>query len=227
MAVTTEKDLSPNSKSLWLKATSALETRNYGYAISLIQAILKESPAFLIGRQWLRRAEIAATKGGKGSMLSGSSIQVMKSQGLVKKDPKAALIAAEEILEKEPHNAAANGLLKDAALAAGLPEVAGFALETMRDADPKNAKIMHELARHYVSVDDPTKAIDVYNAIVELNPADIEATKGGKDAAARASMRSGNWDQVGKEGVDYRNMLKIRRRRFRSNSRIVSSRAPT
>ena len=208
MAVTTEKDLSPNSKSLWLKATSALETRNYGYAVSLIQAILKESPAFLIGRQWLRRAEIAATKGGKGSMLSGSSLQVMKSQGLVKKDPKAAMVAAEEILEKEPHNVAANGLLKDAALAAGMPEVAGFALETMRDADPKNTKIMHELARHYVSVDDPTKAIDVYNAIVALNPADIEATKGGKDAAARASMRSGNWDQVGKEGVDYRNMLK-------------------
>ncbi len=210
MAVITEKELSPNAKSLWLKATSALETRNYGYAISLLQAILKESPAFLIGRQWLRRAEIASTKSGKGFMkgLSGSSIQVMKAQSLVKKDPKAAMVSAEEILEKEPHNVAANGLLKDAALAAGMPEVAGFALETMRDAEPKNAKIMHELARHYVSVDEPTKAIDVYNAIVALNPADIEATKRGKDAAAQASMRSGNWDQVGKEGVDYRNMLK-------------------
>ena len=208
MAVTTEKDLSPNSKSLWLKATSAIETRNYGYAISLIQAILKDSPAFLTGRHWLRRAEIAATKGGKGSMLSGSSLQVMKAQGLVKKDPKAAIIAAEEILEKEPHNVAANGLLRDAAMAAEMPEVAGFALETMRDAEPKNTKIMHELARYYVSVAEPEKAIDVYNAITAINPADIEATKGGKDAAARASMRSGNWDQVGKEGVDYRSMLK-------------------
>ena len=210
MAVTTEKELSPNSRSLWLKATSAIETRNYGYAVSLIQAILKDAPNFLTGRQWLRRAEIAMTKGGKGFMkgLSGSSIQVMKAQGLVKKDPKAAIIAAEEILEKEPHNIAANGLLRDAALAAEMLETAGFALETMRDAEPKNTKIMHELARYYVTADQPEKAIEIYSAISALNPADIEATKGGKDAAARASMRSGNWDQVGKEGVDYRNMLK-------------------
>ncbi len=210
MAVTTEKELSPTAKTQWLKATSAIEQRNYGYAISMIQAVLKESPAFLAGRQWLRRAEIAQTKGGKGFMkgLSGSSIQVMKAQGLVKKDPKAAMITAEEILEKEPQSVAANGLLRDAANAAGLPEIAGFALETMRDSEPKNVKILHELARHYVSADEAEKAIEVYNAIVAINPADIEATKGGKDAAARASMRSGKWDQVGKEGVDYRNMLK-------------------
>ncbi len=210
MAVITEKELSPNSKSLWLKATSAIETRNYGYAISLIQAILKDAPEFLTGRQWLRRAEIALTKGGKGFMkgLSGSSIQVMKAQGLVKKDPKAAIVAAEEILEKEPHNVSANGLLRDAATAAAMPELAGFALETMRDAEPKNVKILHELARHYVAVADPEKAIDVYNAITAINPADIEATKRGKDAAAQASMVSGKWDQVGKEGTDYRTMLK-------------------
>ena len=67
---------------------------------------------------------------------------------------------------------------------------------------------MHELARHYVTVEDPEKAIEVYNAIVDINPADIEATKRGKDAAAQASMRSGKWDQVGKEGTDYRTMLK-------------------
>ncbi len=210
MAVTTEKELSPTAKTQWLKATSAIEQRNYGYAISMIQAVLKESPAFLTGRQWLRRAEIAQTKGAKGFMkgLSGSSIQVMKVQGLVKKDPKAAMVAAEEILEKEPHSVAANNLLKEAAMAAELPEVAGFALETMRDAEPKNTKIMHELGRHYVSVADPEKAIEVYNAISVLNPADIEATKRGKDAAAQASMVSGKWDQVGKEGTDYRTMLK-------------------
>ena len=110
-----------------------------------------------------------------------------------------------------------------------MPEIAGFALETMRDSEPKNAKIMHELARHYVSVDDPTgKAIDVYNAITAINPADIEATKGGKDAAARASMRSGNWDQVGKEGVDYRNMLKNKEEAISlEQGNPVSSRAPT
>ena len=210
MAVTTEKELSPNAKSLWLKATSAIELRNYGYAISLIQAVLKESPAFLTGRQWLRRAEIASVKGNKGFLkgLSGSSLQVMKSQGLVKKDPQAAIIAAEEILEKDPHSIQGNSLLRDAAAAAGMVEVVGFALETMVDANGKDTKMMHELARHYSGSDQPEKAIEVYNRISQINPADIEATKGGKDAAARASMRKGGWDQLGQEGTSYRDVLK-------------------
>ena len=212
MAVTTEKELTPNSKNLWLRAMTAIETRNFGYAISLIQAILKESPGFLDARKWLRRAELAATKGNKGFMkgFSGSSIQVMKLQGGIKKDPLAVIVAAEEILEKEPYSQAANGLLRDAANAAGMPEIAGFALETMRDANPKDGKILHELARHYSATDQPEKAIETYNQITALNPADIEAIKGGKDAAARASMRTGGWDQIGKEGTSYRDVLKNR-----------------
>ena len=210
MAVTTEKELSPNAKSMWLKATSAIETRNFGYAISLIQAVLKESPAFLDGRKWLRRAELQSVKSNKGFLkgLSGSSISAMKLGGSVKKDPLAAIVAAEEILEKDPQNVSANSLLRDAAVAAEMPELAGFALETMRDAAPKDTKIMHELARHYIGMGDPERAIEVYNAITAVNPADIEAIRGGKDAAARSSMSKGGWDQVGKEGTDYRSMLK-------------------
>ena len=225
MAVINEKELPPNSRPLWLKATSAIETRNFGYAVSLIQVILKESPNFLVGRQWLRRAELATAKGGKGFLkgFSGSSLQAMKSQGLIKKDPQAAILAAEEILEKEPHNIGANSLLRDAAAAAGMIETVGFALETMRDAEPKNTKIMHELARHYTATDQAEKAIEIYNNISTVNPADIEAIKGGKDAAARASMRTGGWDQIGKDGTSYRDVLKNpeEAKKLEAESRIV------
>jgi tetratricopeptide (TPR) repeat protein len=227
MAVTTEKDLTPNSRNLWLRAMTAVETRNFPYAISLIQAILKESPGFLDGRKWLRRAELAATKGNKSFLkgLSGSSIQAMKAHGGIKKDPLAAIVAAEEILEKEPYNIAANGLLRDAGNAAGMPEVAGFALETMRDANPKDTKILHELARHYSATDQAEKAIDTYNQITAINPADIDAIKGGKDAAARASMRTGGWDQIGKEGTSYRDVLKNREEAvsLEQQSRLIKS----
>lgn len=210
MAVISEKELPATSRPLWLKATSAIETRNFGYAVSLIQVILKESPNFLVGRQWLRRAALATAKSNKGFLkgLSGGSIQAMKSQGLIKKDPQAAILAAEEILEKDPHNIGANTLLRDAAAAAGMIETVGFALETMRDAEPKNVKIMHELAKHYSASDQPEKAIEIYGQISTINPADMEAIKGGKDAAARASMRTGGWDQLGKEGTSYRDVLK-------------------
>ena len=72
MPIQTEKDLSDNARALWLKSLHAVELRNYGYAISLIQAILKEFPGFLEARKRLRKVEIIATKG-KKSFLSGLS----------------------------------------------------------------------------------------------------------------------------------------------------------
>jgi len=206
MAVKTEKDLSPNARTLWLKASSAIEQRNFGYAVTLLQSVLKETPEFLAGRQYLRRAAIANTKG-KGGFLKGISsagLSVMKSQSLVKKDPRAAMVAAEEILEKEPLNVQANGLLRDAAVAAGMPETAVFALETMRDASPKDAKILHELARQYSAAGMPEKAVEIFNRLVEINPADMEAVKGSKDASAQQSMAQGGWN----DAQSYRDVLK-------------------
>src|SRR5207302_1581560 len=56
MAVKTEKELSEASRALWLKAVAAIELRNFGYAISLLQEILTQEPQFLTGRELLRRA---------------------------------------------------------------------------------------------------------------------------------------------------------------------------
>ena len=58
MSVKTEKELSETQRSHWLKAVAAIEMRNFGYAISLLQGVLKQEPQFLAGRQLLRRAEI-------------------------------------------------------------------------------------------------------------------------------------------------------------------------
>jgi len=62
MPIKTEKDLSETQRSHWLKAVAAIELRNFGYAISLLQGILKLEPEFLTGRQLLRRAEVAKRK---------------------------------------------------------------------------------------------------------------------------------------------------------------------
>ena len=40
----TEKELPQSQKALWLKALSAVQTQNHTYAISLIQAVLKDHP---------------------------------------------------------------------------------------------------------------------------------------------------------------------------------------
>src|ERR1700716_3276126 len=127
MAVKTEKELSETQRRLWLKAMAAVELRNFGYAISLLQGILKQEPQFLTGRQLLRRAEVAKQKAGKKSFFNVSTapIAVMKAQREIKKSPQRAVEMIEKVLEEEPYNRQANLTLKEAAGAAGWPGV-GF-----------------------------------------------------------------------------------------------------
>ena len=203
MPIQTDKDLPENSRQLWLKALSAVELRNYGYAISLIQAVLKETPGFLDGRKRLRKVELAANKG-KKSFLSGLSSSSLKGGSVMKKDPLAAMELAEKTFETDPNNAQANHLLKEAAKAAGFPEIAAFALETLIDANPKDTKVMHELGELYSLMGEADKAVTVYSKIAEANPADLIAVKRSKDAAATATMKSGGWEKA----TSYRDVMK-------------------
>src|SRR5437868_2506143 len=132
MAVRTEKELAEKQRAHWLKAVAAIELRNFGYAISLLQGILKQEPEFLTGRQLLRRAEITKVKTAKKAFprISRAAISLMKAQHVLKKDPKRAVEMIEQILEREPYNRQANLLLKTAAVAAGWLETGVFALET-------------------------------------------------------------------------------------------------
>ncbi|HET9857967.1 MAG TPA: hypothetical protein VFP99_09045, partial [Chthoniobacterales bacterium] len=114
MAVKTERELGESLRSLWLKAVAAIELRNFGYAISLLQGILKQEPEFLTGRRLLRRAEVTKHKAGKRAFfnVSTSAIAIIKAQRALKKDPKRVVEMIEKILEDEPYNRQANLVLK-------------------------------------------------------------------------------------------------------------------
>lgn len=206
MAVKTEKDLPETHRATWLKALSAMQLKNYGYVIQLMQGTLKAEPDFLAGRQLMRKAEInKAAASGKKSLLSGASFSSMKIGGLIKKDALGAILEIEKMLEAEPYSQPINLMLRDAAMAANMTETATFALETIVQGAPKDTKMLHELAKHYVTIDEAGKAVEVYTKITEINPTDLLALKAGKDAAARASMKKGGWE---KEGSDYRDLLR-------------------
>src|ERR1700759_396940 len=100
MPVKAEKELTETQRSHWLKAVAAIELKNFGYAISLLQGILRQEPEFLNGRQLLRRAEVTRLKAEKKSFfnLSTSSIAIMKAQREIKKDPKHAIELVEKVL---------------------------------------------------------------------------------------------------------------------------------
>jgi tetratricopeptide (TPR) repeat protein len=198
MAVKTEKELGETQRSHWLKAVAAIELRNFGYAISLLQGILKQEPQFLTGRQLLRRAEVTKSKSTKKSFfnISTAAIAVMKAQREIKKDPKHAVEMLEKVLGEEPYNRQANLALKEAAVAAGWPEVGVFALRTLLEENPRDVKVLHELGRLYHELGEHEQEVEIYNQITKINPLDAEALRLGKDASARASMRSGGWTQA-------------------------------
>ena len=206
MPVKTEKELNETQRSHWLKAVAAIELRNFGYAISLLQGILKQEPQFLTGRQLLRRTEVTKSKSAKKSFfnISTAPIAVMKAQREIKKDPKHAVEMLEKVLEEEPYNRQANLVLKQAALAAGWPETGVFALRTLLEENPRDVKVLHELGRLYHELGESDREVEIYNQITEINPLDAEALRFGKDASAHASMKSGGWT----EAESYRDLIK-------------------
>jgi Flp pilus assembly protein TadD len=206
MAVKTEKELNDTQRALWLKALAAMELRNFGYAISLLQEILKKEPQFLTGRQLLRRAELANQKAAKKSFfnISTAPIAVMKAQREIKKAPAQAVEMIEKVLEEEPRNRQANLALKEAAVAAGWPEIGVFALQTLLEENPRDVKLLRELGRLHHEMGHNEEEVEVYNRITEIDPLDPVALRLGKDASALASMSAGSWTQA----ESYRELIK-------------------
>ena len=184
-------------QNFWQKAQEALQIDNHKYAITLLQAILKESPGFLDARKALRLAEDKLTGGPKkkrglfGTNVGTNTPTVSKKYlSQANKDGNAALQAVEKELEKEPFNASYNEALHDVAVKLEMMETAAFALETVRQSAPEEGKLMHKLAQFYLDHDRALEAASVYEDIVKANPADIDAVKLAKDSTARASMLS-------------------------------------
>lgn len=199
MAEISENELPANAKALWLKSLTAVQMNNTEYAVSLLQAVLKDAPGFLEARKILRKCAIQLTGLGnkkKGIFgMSGGGMAIMKIASQAKKDPASALPLIEKELEKDPINEQANDLLFDLALKLDLPKTAAFALETIRTFAPENTKLLHKLAEFYLSNNDPSHAVEVYNDIIKQTPLDSAAIKGAKDSSARASMQKQKWDE--------------------------------
>ena len=54
-----------------------------------------------------------------------------------------------------------------------MPETATYALETIVQGAPRDVKMLHEIAKHYLAHDSADKAVEIYNKITEINPSRI------------------------------------------------------
>ena len=230
----TQKDLTPQQKQTWLKAVSAMELRNYAYVIQLGQGLLQMMPDFLDARKLVRKAASEKAKTVKKGLFSGlgggASIGLMKASGLLKKGDLAALLPAlEEILAEDPHNVQANTMLQEAAMkwTPPLNELAFFAFETILEGNPKDKDQLTRFANYCMEKGedgkprDPGRASDIFNRLLEMNPSDLNAIKGAKDAAAAHSVQKGGWEVAG----SYRDLIKNKDEAasLEQQSRVVKS----
>lgn len=198
MSEITEADLDPNVKSMWLKGLAAAQNKNHGYAVRLLQSVVKDAPGFLDGRKLLRKCAGAATGGPKekptffGMKTGGGNRKIASA---VKKNPKEALPMIEEELAKDPYNPELNNQLFEAFVALDMKDSAAFALETVRTGHPEEVKLLHKLAEFYLSNELGMEAAEVYREIIKQDPTDSAAIKGEKDATARASMHKQKWGE--------------------------------
>ena len=192
------------------KSMSALERGNIGYAMDMLSSIINLEPRFLLARKSLRVAQLKKLLASKPSATTHqiASLKGMFStmgvQGKIKKDPKAALAAAEKLLASDVLNFPFLKLFADAAVAAQMPEAAVQTLEVVRPHFLKNVDFLRLLAKLYLDTGNPAGARDCYAAVVELRPGDQLALKNFKDTSAVASIEKGNWEKKG----DFRQKLK-------------------
>lgn len=188
--IVTASELQPKYQNLWKRGQLSVEQKNWEYAVSLLLPIVKEVPYFLEGRKWLRLAEGEAAGSGRKFSFGGG---MFKGGG--KKDPWESIADLEEnVFQKDPYSVSGNQQLYDLALKVEFPDLASFALETICKGQPTNTKVMHTLAEHYMAHGKPKEASRVYADILKLDPKDLHAGKGEKDASARASIEGQGWN---------------------------------
>jgi hypothetical protein len=119
MSLKSERDLNPASRDQVNRAKTAAQSKNYDYAITLMQAVLKVEPLFLEGRRFLRVVEIQKYKAMGGFARQMTSMRV--TGGVMKlssaKTPQEQLIQAEEILAQDPYQYKANIMIGEAGAA--------------------------------------------------------------------------------------------------------------
>ena len=202
------KDIDPRVQRQIENARKAVD-KNPAYAVDIMFNIAGRYPGCLEARKILRQAQQRASQG-KIEGLSGFLSKVasipftMFSDAKVKKNPAAAMIAAEKILNTNPLNVSAHRVVGAAAEALDLLETAAFAYEEIRKIEPKNVGNIKALMFTYIEIGKSEAAIRIGDAAYREHPVDDEIQSLIKKASVEQSINQGKWE----EDESFRDKLK-------------------
>jgi tetratricopeptide (TPR) repeat protein len=189
---------------------AAFERGNLDYAMDMFQAALDLAPQLLRARKFLRAASIKKYRTTKSNAVTkamasiqGAPVMIQVSSQL-KKKPLEALKGSEKLLRLDPLNVSFINKSCEAAVAAGLPEVAIMNLEVAKENFPADVKVLEWLGRLYHEAGRFHDARLIAEEILALRPTDPKAIKALKDATALDTMQKGGWSEAG----SYRDIMK-------------------
>ena len=183
--------------------------KNPSYSVDVMTNIVNRHPQCLEARKLLRKAQQRATSNkslGLKSMFSKVSCALngIGSADKVKKDPSAALSAAEKLLNSNPANVSAHKAIGIAAEALDLHETAAFAYEEIYKIEPDNLENTKALMRAYMRIGKNDDAVRIGDQAYKSNPSDSEIQSLIRQSSVEQSIRKGNWE----ESDSFRDKLK-------------------
>jgi tetratricopeptide (TPR) repeat protein len=162
-----------------MACTEAMSKQNWDYAIQMATQCCQMKPDNLVYRQTLRNNEFKKYKDNKtgasmaGMRLMGVRSKIKKAKGA--QNWKEMMDAVEEGLAINPWDGQLNADLGEAALALEYADIAAFAYNLAKAAEPKNKEYLTGLAKAFEAKLDFDAASRCWEAIYKLDPMDGHA----------------------------------------------------
>ena len=228
MAEKSASDLPRSVREQYEKGLTAVERNNLDYAIELLLAVLKAEPAFLAGREALRKA--GQRKAGQGTGLfkklvtsASSSPALAKAKLITDSQPHEAMFVAEQVIAGDPKSGLAHDIFARAAAAAGLPRSAILSLEALRQDNPADKDVSIRLAAAYTAIGQNEKAETVFMALLKHHPNDPHLSEMAKNLSASRTLSEGGYQNLADGTGTFRQALrnKDEAARLEQESRIT------
>ncbi len=181
------------------QARTAFDRGSTEYAINICREILRAHPGCLSVRRLLRATQLKAFKTKNRLVAKGfGALRVIPAlvsgQAALRKNPAAAIMAAERALHADPSHRRALRLLAEGALALDLPETAIFALESVREQKPDDRTTLVRLAQACLAAGRTQEGLAIAEGLTREAPDDAQVQDLLKHASVAQSIHAGGWD---------------------------------
>lgn len=186
------------------KGKTAVQRKNYGYAIEIFQQILVTEPKFDAAREALRSTAMQRQQAEGGSKVSGFFKGMGAGLKAFTSKPEQAVVACEKYLANDPTNIVMLSKLAGSCVKAGYTQAAIMTYELLMGLNPKRLETLYGLGELYTEMGEPKKAQAVYEKALKLNPKDGNIERTVRDLAAMSTIKADKWDGSG----DFREKIK-------------------